>query len=80
VPGASIVYETVASCRRNRLPAHSDAIALSKRNYFPTLNSWDEFSQPNSLWLTLLWIWSTDFIRRELPLVGVTVDRRGQRQ
>jgi hypothetical protein len=31
---------------------------------FPTLSSWGEFFQPNSLWLTLLWIWSTDFIRR----------------
>jgi hypothetical protein len=46
---------------------------------FPTLSSWGEFFQPDSLWLTLLWIWSTDFIRRELPLVGVAVDRRGQR-
>jgi hypothetical protein len=47
---------------------------------FPTLNSWDEFFQPNSLWLVaLLWIWSTDFIRRELPLVGVAVDWRRQR-
>ena len=73
------MFEAVGSCRRNRLPAHSDAIALSKRNYFPTLNSWGEFFQPNSLWLTLLWIWSTDFIRRELPLVGVAVGRCGQR-
>ena len=75
------MFETVGSCRRNRLSAHSATPLLCQSEIiFPTLNSWGEFCQPNSLWLTLLWIWSTDFIRRELPLVGFAVDRRGQRQ
>jgi hypothetical protein len=59
---------------------HIPALLLCQSEIiFPTLSSWDEFFQPDLLWLTLLWIWSTDFIRRELPLVGVAVDRRGQR-
>jgi hypothetical protein len=61
-PGLSVVADATYSLR---IPT---PLLCQSEIIFPILNSRDELFQPNSLWLTLLWIWSTDFIRRELPL------------